>query len=94
MKEAFARGREEVRIASSSGSGAVLNDRARTDRVKGESFREQKSGLETPPVSFSGSEKSAKRVIAGASLGDPQAQRGLPDGFKKYASARAAPPEV
>ena len=79
---------------SGSSNGDVLSDRACTASVKGESFRERRNKRKTPSVSFSGSEKSAKRVIAGASLGDPQAQRGLPDGFKKYASARAAPPEV
>lgn len=65
-----------LRIASGSGSGDVLNDRGCTDSIKGESFREQKSVPETPPVSFSGSEKSVKRLIAGSFAAQPASVEG------------------
>jgi hypothetical protein len=77
-----------------STNGDVLNDRACAYSVKGESFREQKNEQKTPPVSFSGSEKSAKRATASAAPDNPHTpKKKLPCGFKKYASARAAPPE-
>jgi hypothetical protein len=54
-----------------STNGDVLNDRACAYSVKGESFREQKNEQKTPPVSFSRSEKSAKRATASAAPDNP-----------------------
>lgn len=60
---------------SGSASGDVLNDHACTDNAKGEPFRELKIKQKTPLVSFSGSEKSAKRATASASRGNLQAPK-------------------
>jgi hypothetical protein len=78
---------------SGSSNGDVLSDRACTASVKGESFRERRNKRKTPSVSFSGSEKSAKRVPASASLVIHMRQNSV-SGFMNGSSARAAPPEV